>query len=52
MAVRAVESFSCAKTKKATADPPIEVGETAELNSHMKINSTDFHQENCLSDSM
>ena len=38
VAVLAKESFSLASKKKATADPPMLVGETAELNSHIKIN--------------
>ena len=50
VAVLAVDSFSWASTKNATAEPPIDVGDTAELNYQMKINSTDFHHENCLSD--
>jgi len=45
VAVRAADSFSWARTKNATADPPKLVGETAELNSQMKISSIDFHQE-------
>ncbi len=46
VAVRAADNFSWARTKNATAEPPKLVGETAELNSQMKINSIHFHQEN------
>ena len=42
VAVLAKESFSLASKKKATADPPTLVGETAELNSQIKINSIHF----------
>ena len=36
--VLAAGSFSCANTNKETAEPPTLVGETAELNSQIKIN--------------
>ena len=49
VAVLAKESFSLASKKKATADPPTLVGETAELNSQIKINSIHFLKLNSLS---
>ena len=50
VAVWATLSFSLDKIKKATAEPPKLVGETAELNSQIKINSMDFFQLNFLED--
>ena len=52
VAVFAVDNFSWANTKKATADPPTLVGETAELNSQMKMSSMHLRHLNSLSDRM
>lgn len=52
VAVLAVDNFSWASTKKATAEPPTLVGETAELNSQIKMSSMHFCQLNSLSDRM
>jgi len=43
-------NFSWDKKYNATADPPKAVGDIAEENSHIKINSMDFNQLNFLSD--
>jgi len=48
--VFAVGNFSWASTTKDTAEPPTLVGEIAELNSHMNINSKHFRQLNCFSE--